>query len=41
MNTSEKLTNIKLCEMPTVSRPQHSRCDTFWTGYKKQYNLDY
>ena len=38
---SEKMTNIKVCEMHTVSRPERSGCDRFCTGNKKQYNLDY
>ena len=27
--------------MQTVSRPERSGCDTFWTTDKKQFNLDY
>ena len=38
---SQKITSIKVCEMRTVSRPERSECDTFWTTDKKQFNLDY
>ena len=41
MNISKKIRTIKACEMQTVSRPERSRCDTFWTGDKKQFNPDY
>ena len=27
--------------MQTVSRPERSGCDTFWTIDKKQFNLDF
>ena len=33
-------TNIKVCEMQTVSCLERSGCDTFWTADKKQFNLD-
>ena len=32
---------IKVSKMQTLSRPESSGCDTFWTEDKKQYNLDY
>ena len=41
MNILQKIENIKVCEMLTVPRPKSSGCDRFWTGDKKQYNLDY
>ena len=34
MNISERMTNIKVCEMHIVSRQERSGCDTFCTGDK-------
>ena len=41
MHISQKIANIKVCEMQTVSRLERCGCGTFCTGDKKQYNLDY